>query len=171
MASCKDSLRGKSVLELGAGHAFPAIVAAKNGAELVHIQDYNVEVLRDVSMPNVAANVSEHEQVVSFYAGSWNGLPKVLRMTYDYVLSADTVYATEQVKDLADCVLEVLAPGGSAFIAGKAYYFGVGGGTRDFEVCVKDVAKQKCIRADVKVAKEIRDGFSNIREILQVKRL
>lgn len=171
MASCKDVIRGKSVLELGAGHAFPAIVAARNGAKLVHIQDYNMEVLRDVSMPNVAANVSEYEQVVSFFAGSWNGLPNVLYRTYDYVLSADTVYATEQVKDLANCVLEVLAPGGSAFIAGKAYYFGVGGGTRDFEVHIRDVAKKRCIDVDTEVAREIRDGFSNVREILRVTRL
>lgn len=168
--SHKDSLSGKSVLELGAGHAFPAIVAAKNGAMPVHIQDYNVEVLKDVSMPNMAANVSEYEHVVSFFSGSWNGLSGVLGRLYDFVLSADTVYATEQVNELADCVLDVLSPGGSAYIAGKAYYFGVGGGTRDFEVRVKAVAKQRHINIDVRIAKEIRDGLSNVREILHLKR-
>lgn len=164
------SLRGKSVLELGAGHAFPAIVAAKHGATPVHVQDYNVEVLTDVTMPNIVANVLGHTTFVEFFAGAWQGLPAVLDRTYDVVLSTDTVYAKEQIDALAECVLDVLAPGGVAFIAGKTYYFGVGGGTQAFDSRLNELARERGEAVDTRIVKEIRDGYSNIREIVKITR-
>lgn len=165
-------LRGSAVLELGAGHAFPAIVAAKCGADPVHVQDYNAEVLDDVTAPNLRANVPRCEHVVKLFAGAWAGLPPVLGRKYPVVLSSDTVYAKDQIEQLAECILAVLPVGGVAFVAGKTYYFGVGGGTREFAKRVKEMAAEADgVRVEVDVVKEIRDGCSNVREILKVRRL
>eukprot|EP00249_Psilotum_nudum_P016421 c25817_g1_i3 orf=1-588(-) len=53
------SFRGKRVLELGCGHGLPGIFACLKGASLVHFQDFNVEVLRSLTIPNVNSNL-EH---------------------------------------------------------------------------------------------------------------
>lgn len=165
-AAHRPALAGKAVLELGAGHAFPAIVAARSGATTVHVQDYNPEVLDDVTAPNLLANVPRSEGVVQMFAGSWHGLPDVLGRTYDLVLSSDTVYAPAQIDQLAVCLLAVLAEGGLALVAGKSYYFGVGGGTREFAKRLREMDKG----VTVQVVKEIRDGCSNVREILEIRR-
>lgn len=163
-------LQGKTVLELGAGHALPSIVAAKHGATVVHVQDYNVEVLEEVTMPNIHANVPGHESLVEYFAGAWQGLSAVVGRRYDVVLSSDTIYAAEQVDSLATCLLDVLCVGGIAFIAGKTYYFGVGGGTQEFVSRLKELSRFRNAAVDVEVVKEIRDGCSNVREILQITR-
>lgn len=169
-SSSKPNLSGSSVLELGAGHAFPAIVAARHGAKTIHVQDYNEEVLRMVTLPNLAANLDNWGGRVECYAGSWRGLSKVLGRTYDLVLTADTVYAAEQVEELVHCMLDVIAPGGCALVAGKAYYFGVGGGTRAFGKSLEALGREKGVQFEVTLVTEIRDGVSNVREILKVTR-
>lgn len=163
-------VKGKFVLELGAGHALPAIVAKLKGAEVVHVQDYNEDVLRLVSMPNVSANVRDGMGGFAFFAGSWTGLAKVVERSYDVILSADTVYATEQVEALALCIVETLAPGGVALVAGKAYYFGVGGGMGAFAARVRHHAKAHGIALEVDTVREVRDGMSNVREISRIRR-
>lgn len=169
-SSERPHLLGSAVLELGAGHAFPAIVAAKHGAEVIHVQDYNTEVVQMVTLPNLAANVDKWEGKAEFFAGSWRGLSKVLGRTYDVVLTADTVYATEQVEELVHCMVGVIAPRGCALVAGKKYYFGVGGGTRAFRKRLEEVGGEKGVQFEVTVVKEICDGVSNVREILKVTR-
>lgn len=167
----RDRMRGASVLELGAGHAFPAVLAAQCGAATVDVQDYNEEVLVKVSAPNMIANVDPEEMPdVRYIVGHWDGVEDVIGgRQYDVILSTDTVYATEQVHSLARCVLAVLAPGGVALVAGKTYYFGVGGGMREFEKAVKEAADSRKMSVDVSVARTIRDGFSNVREIMSIR--
>lgn len=165
-------LPNRAVLELGAGHALPAIVAARLRAAAVDVQDYNEEVIRSVTMPNVAANVDDKSvHNFRFFAGSWRGLPAVLKRQYDVILSSDTVYATEQNAALAECILTSLAPDGVAFVAGKTYYFGVGGGMRSFESQLAQQAARIGVELRMQTVREIRDGVSNVREILQIQRV
>eukprot|EP00897_Mesotaenium_endlicherianum_P008099 jgi/Mesen1/7317/ME000376S06480 len=49
--------RGKDVLELGCGHGLPGVVASIKGASRVHFQDFNEEVLLNLTIPNVEANL------------------------------------------------------------------------------------------------------------------
>lgn len=161
---------GKKVLELGAGHALPSILAARLGAAQIDINDYNSEVLNDVTMPNLQANVESNPVKIRFFSGGWHSLPALLKMKYDIVLSAETVYTSHQSEELAKCVVETIAPDGIAFIAGKSYYFGVGGGIRAFDQHVNRCAAQRDIPINTRIVREIRDGVSNVREILQIRR-
>ncbi|PXF49343.1 Histidine protein methyltransferase 1-like [Gracilariopsis chorda] len=160
--------KGKSVLELGAGHAIPSIVAAMQDATVLCIQDYNEEVLRDVTIPNLTTNTSNVP--VRYFAGGWKTLPYNLRRRFDIILSADTIYANQQCDSLADCICRTLEVGGLALIAAKKYYFGVGGGTAAFQEALRLHAKNQNISLRIRTVLEIRDGLSNIREIIEVQR-
>jgi len=52
----KVNLKGLRVIDLGCGHAFPGMHAAMEGAH-VDLQDYNEEVINEVTMMNVIANL------------------------------------------------------------------------------------------------------------------
>ncbi|EIE22097.1 hypothetical protein COCSUDRAFT_83488, partial [Coccomyxa subellipsoidea C-169] len=161
-------------LELGCGQGIPGILLLRAGAE-VHFQDYNGEVLRALTAPNVAANTAagrEHAEDCTstssrFFAGDWAGLPRLLKTegllgTYDIVLSAETVYSLDSQQQLLNCIRQCLKPDvGKAWIAAKSYYFGVGGGTASFTRLVKQDGT-----FEVKVVDVIDDGASNKREIL-----
>ena len=162
----KEAFNGKTVLELGAGHAFPSIQAIRMGASKVDVNDFNVDVLRDVTIPNIRLNTEKTACEVRYFGGSWRHLPTLFRKTYDCVLSAETTYAESQCDGLAQCILDVLKDGGTAYVAGKSYYFGVGGGMRLFESCLKKYAGNRSVAFST--VKEVRDGASNVREIVQV---
>ena len=51
-----DKPRRAKVIELGCGHALPAMTLAALGADDVVLADYNPEVLRELTVPNVRAN-------------------------------------------------------------------------------------------------------------------
>ncbi|KAI5074870.1 hypothetical protein GOP47_0010831 [Adiantum capillus-veneris] len=96
------SFRGKRVLELGCGHGLPGIYACLKGASLVHFQDFNVEVLRSLTIPNVNANLemarsrqsygsdsgqppTKAKQLspdVHFYAGDWEDMSNFLSVVW-----------------------------------------------------------------------------------------
>lgn len=104
-------------------------------------QDYNAEVIRHWTIPNVRFNLDavddeEHEQAMqraSFYAGDWGALAPLLRPSddpsggLDMVLMAETVYAVESYPALIGLLRDVLrGPGAEVYSASKTYYFGVG---------------------------------------------
>ncbi|PON55672.1 S-adenosyl-L-methionine-dependent methyltransferase [Parasponia andersonii] len=82
---------GKRVLELGCGHGLPGIFACLEGAAAIHFQDFNAEVLKYLTIPNVNANLqkklqrskidetdSETLARVRFFAGDWSEIDKLL---------------------------------------------------------------------------------------------
>ncbi|KAH9320036.1 hypothetical protein KI387_021805, partial [Taxus chinensis] len=92
------SFRGKQVLELGCGHGLPGIFACLKGASTIHFQDFNAEVLRCLTIPNVNTNLEQARERLSrhadgtvastttttiapdvhFYAGDWGELHPLL---------------------------------------------------------------------------------------------
>lgn len=88
------SFAGKRVLELGCGHGLPGIYACLEGAASIHFQDFNAEVLRSLTIPNVKANLSKHPQLqqsllangsemktsaeIRFFAGDWSEIHHLL---------------------------------------------------------------------------------------------
>ncbi|KAF7061454.1 hypothetical protein CFC21_068148 [Triticum aestivum] len=177
-------MEGKHVLELGCGHGLPGIFAGLKGAALVHFQDFNAEVLRCLTIPNVKANLfkesSETSRSVGFYAGDWSEIDKLLlrgdavqdkttnlhtenegHRGYNIILMAETVYALDSLPSLYRLIKKCLHyPSGVVYMAGKKHYFGVGGGTRQFlRLVTEDGAMQSDLLA------EVTDGSSNVREV------
>ncbi|GBG76015.1 hypothetical protein CBR_g21255 [Chara braunii] len=93
------SFRGKDVLELGCGHGLPGILACIKGARSVHFQDFNVDVLRALTIPNVERNL-EHAKIqaprpsdgpvrltptrkprVRYFAGDWSDVGRLLSIS------------------------------------------------------------------------------------------
>ncbi|CAM6094299.1 unnamed protein product [Calypogeia fissa] len=182
------SLKEKRVLELGCGHGLPGIFAIVKGAKSVHFQDFNAEVLRSLTIPNVVANIDAAQQgtdvydgVISkswhstldvrYYAGDWGNVEELLseaaheqsssHLGYEIILMSETVYSLQSLPKLYKLIKKCLrSPDGLLFVAGKKHYFGVGGGTRQFKTVVdEDGVLEGCLVTDFV------DGSSNVREI------
>jgi predicted nicotinamide N-methyase len=166
----REKLKDASVLELGAGHALPAMFAAQAGAAVVDVADFNEHVLSDVTATNFRLNCdADMVGRIRMVAGDWGGISAALGgEEYDFVLASEVVYSVGSLARLARCVLTMLRVGGTALVAGKSYYFGVGGGMRAFEKAVHAAAAAADVSVEVDVAEEIRDGKSNVREILRI---
>ncbi|XP_031486092.1 uncharacterized protein LOC116254691 isoform X1 [Nymphaea colorata] len=176
-------LCGKRVLELGCGHGLPGIYACLKGAAAVHFQDFNVEVLRCLTVSNVKANLQKHlpetandvcMPEVRFFAGDWTEVYQLFGCGndsnlvsdpdfgyYDIILMAETVYSLSSLQSLYELIKKSLRrPNGIVYLAAKKYYFGVGGGTRDF----RSIVENDGILESFLVA-EFADGASNMREL------
>ncbi|XP_022138235.1 histidine protein methyltransferase 1 homolog [Momordica charantia] len=179
------SFAGKRVLEIGCGHGLPGIYACLEDAAAVHFQDFNAEVLRCLTIPNVTANLSkmaaesEARSEVRYFAGDWSEMHKILPFApdnvvklsgscdpgqvsgYDIVLMAETVYSLSTLKTLYKLITQCLSrPHGVVYLAGKKHYFGVGGGTRRFLSVLEKEGEMVS-----KLIAEVADGSSNVREV------
>ncbi|XP_077243213.1 putative methyltransferase family protein isoform X2 [Tasmannia lanceolata] len=181
----KLSLEGKRVLELGCGHGLPGIFTCIEGAAVVHFQDFNAEVLKCLTIPNVKANLSKSSDEteksvpaeVRFFAGDWSEIHRMIFPVYqqpsgsssmqdhsdgyDVILMAETVYSPSSLQNLYGLIKKCLRhPDGVVYLAAKKHYFGVGGGTRQFQSVVEeDGVMEAC------VITEVADGSSNVREV------
>lgn len=150
-------------LELGCGHGLPGILALQAGVKM-DFQDLNEPVITQVLFPNIVLNdcISQASDSL-FLAGDWSCLihPQ-LKERYDCIFASEVVYRMETFPVLYDCLEYLLKDTGVAYISGKCFYFGVGGGTQAFHSFV-NARKLSCV-----CVHRIQDGKSNIREILQV---
>ncbi|KAF3788050.1 Histidine methyltransferase 1-like protein [Nymphaea thermarum] len=168
--------------QLGCGHGLPGIYACLKGAAAVHFQDFNVEVLHCLTVSNVKANLQKHlpetandmcMPEVRFFAGDWTEVYQLFGcgnesnlvsdpdFGYDIILMAETVYSLSSLQSLYELVKKSLRrPNGIVYLAAKKYYFGVGGGTRDF----RSIVENDGILESFLVA-EFADGASNMREL------
>lgn len=148
------------VLELGCGHGLAGLAALHVGADVVHFCDFvcllplplslsfplffttcvhpqNEEVLRTVTLANVAQNSPGRLGDVRLFAGDWTAVAALFAregLCYDIVLGSDTVYCPASLVPLLTVTRAALDPAHAphtAFFTGRTYYFGVGGGTRD----------------------------------------
>lgn len=137
-----DVFRGLRVLEVGCGAGYPGLYALTQGAD-VDFQDYNGEVLRGLTVPNVLLNrtttledlqqdnrgnpgsLGSHAATPTvsrytnrFFSGDWGELAALMARAnvpkYDIVLTAETVYSAEAQQRLFDFCASVLKPPGEA---------------------------------------------------------
>eukprot|EP00636_Phaeomonas_parva_P001282 CAMPEP_0118855518 /NCGR_PEP_ID=MMETSP1163-20130328/3305_1 /TAXON_ID=124430 /ORGANISM="Phaeomonas parva, Strain CCMP2877" /LENGTH=293 /DNA_ID=CAMNT_0006788421 /DNA_START=180 /DNA_END=1061 /DNA_ORIENTATION=+ len=160
-----------TVLELGCGHGLPGIHMLLSGADDVVFSDYNREVLEGVTAPNVAANLRAQAQqrrfgAATFLAGDWGHASSGLLAGrgFDVILAAETIYTVETLEASLRMITTHLNPGGVAYVAGKRYYFGTGGGTGQL------IRTPLPPGFRVEHVKEVKDGKSNIRDIVAVWR-
>lgn len=105
----------------------------------------NKEVLEYATIPNVVLNIKETDDKSAelnkckFYFGDWESFNKLLgEETFDFILTSETIYNTNNYSKIINIFNDRLNAKGTAFIAAKSHYFGVGGGVRQFEKCLKE---------------------------------
>lgn len=105
-----EGLRGKRILELGAGTGIPGVVAASFGARVLQID--RSEVALHVCRMNVQRNRASNVEVES---SDWNAFHR--DEPFDLILGADVLYATDMHDRLRAICERYLAPGGRALFA------------------------------------------------------
>lgn len=112
-------VRGKRVVEFGAGAALPSIVALLNGAASVTVCEFPEEPL----LQNIRANVASAAALPSATAVRvcgflWGADPTPLGGPFDVALLADLLANHSALKGLAQSVAATLArPAGVAYVA------------------------------------------------------
>lgn len=150
LAKSEIQFSGRRILELGCGAGLPAIFALMTGARNVHFQDYNPEVIDYVTIPSVLLNIKSMNDCSSldvsfanygckFYSGDWSNLCQLIPSGhYDIILTSETIYCPASQPKLLATLRHLLHPKeGTAFVAAKSYYFGVGGSVGAFIDLVK----------------------------------
>lgn len=173
-----NNIEKLNVLELGCGHGLPGLQLYILKANLVVFQDYNLEVLNyitkeyinDINENENSANNNSNNNKYLLISGDWKYTVKNINnkikkdIKFDLILSADTLYNVEYYSRLHNTIADSLSDKGVCLIASKRFYFGVGGGTTDFLEFI-----QKENKLSFKILKEIQNGFSNIREIIELR--
>lgn len=125
-----------------------------------------------MTIPNILLNIddeADREDIKNckFYSGDWGSFNKKLddSILYDVIFSSETIYNPTNYYKVIQLFVERLAKDGIAYVAAKTYYFGVGGGTRQFEA---EVQKSGMLKSEVCWKLENSGGIQ--REILKVTR-
>lgn len=108
--SRSQELRGKRVLELGAGTGIPGIVAAAMGAQVLQVD--RSEVALHVCRLNIERNRATN---ITLQHVDWNDFHS--EEPFDLILGADVLYATSMHDRLRAICDEYLAPGGHVALA------------------------------------------------------
>lgn len=97
-----------------------------------------------MTIENVLLNFQDTKaetlQRCKFYAGDWSKFIEATKddTKYDLILTSETIYNAANYEKLLDVLKAKLKDDGMALVAAKTYYFGVGGGCRDFERFIRD---------------------------------
>lgn len=122
---------GKRVLEMGCGHGLAAVLAAKLGATCIGLQDFNSEVLTQLTRTTLEANECG-ERAGEWLGGDWATL-KRSGEAYEVILGAELIYSENNYGKITAFLEEFLGEGGVCLMANKHYYFGVGGNMPAFK--------------------------------------
>ena len=177
-------LSNVSVLEIGCGHGLPGLYFLLRGAKVL-FQDFNKEVLDKITN-NYINQIKDNYDLelfdnAAFISGDWldfinkldnkdfdcnsfNTKEYISKNKFDIIISADTIYNPENYDSFYSIIKNKLNNPGICFVCSKKFYFGVGGGTSQFMDYIKNKG-----HFNIEVVKEINDGVSNIRQILEIR--
>ncbi|KAJ2994631.1 hypothetical protein HDV02_001459 [Globomyces sp. JEL0801] len=140
------------IAQLGSG--LPGLAGIGLNAVKVDFQDYNEEVIKLVTLPNVLINTIQRPNEIEldgmgnfemeikysldipseFYSGDWLDLTNIMdESKYDVILSSETIYEAENIPKLLKLTQKVLKRSGFALIAAKHNYFGCTGSLQLFK--------------------------------------
>ena len=106
-----DMVRGKRILELGAGTGILSIYLAHLGAARVVACDYN-KLVRRLLKRNVAENrVSERVEVRNFDWSNAAHMEAACGEQWDLVVGADCVFSLAATEQLVECQRRLIPPG------------------------------------------------------------
>ena len=104
-----------------------------------------------MTIPNTILNTSSSDDdkikpETRFFSGDWTSLGQEFlsreiiseEQKFDLILTSETIYNTENQSKLVSIFKKFLKKDGEVLVAGKTFYFGVGGGMRQFEAVVKE---------------------------------
>ncbi|KAI8896389.1 hypothetical protein BC833DRAFT_597696 [Globomyces pollinis-pini] len=149
-----NEINGTTILELGCGSGLPGLAGIGLNAVKVDFQDYNEEVIKLVTLPNVLINTIQRPNEIEldgmgnfemeikysldipseFYSGDWLDLTNIIEENkYDVILSSETIYEAENIPKLLKIIQKVLKRSGFALIAAKHNYFGCTGSLQLFK--------------------------------------
>jgi hypothetical protein len=171
------NLENLNVLELGCGHGLPGLYFLLRNSNVM-FQDFNKEILTKITggyISDLNKRYNLDLKSYGFMDGDWKDFSTKLNSCdyiggtkfsskFDIIVSADTIYNTQNYDSFYSILKDHLNNPGICFIASKKFYFGVGGGTNQFIEYINNKGD-----FSVKVAKEINDGVSNIRQILELR--
>lgn len=109
-------LRGKKIVEVGCGLAFPSLVGTHLGGDIL-ATDFHEDV------PNFLARNERHNSLAVPYQ-RFNWRDSVERIgKFDIVMGSDVLYEPKHPSDVADGFERLLAPGGEVWLAdpGRGY--------------------------------------------------
>lgn len=160
-----SNLNNINSLELGCGHGLPGIYLLLKGSN-VTFQDFNKEVLDLITKAYINQLKEKYNLNLlnksSFEYGDWGKFQS--EKNYKIIISSDTLYNIDNYEKIYNILKNYLDKEGIAYFATKKYYFGVGGSSSEFIYFIKEKGE-----FEVNKLKEINDGLSNIRVILEIK--
>lgn len=106
----RDGMKGKNVIELGAGVGFGGLVANALGAENVVITDGNVDVLKLADV-NIDINCPDKSKIRTAQL-RWNTDDEkpFLDKKWDYIFAADVTYLKKNRHDLMSTIYKLSGP-------------------------------------------------------------
>ncbi|CAG9865312.1 unnamed protein product [Phyllotreta striolata] len=127
----------KLVLDLGCGSGILGIYALLKNATC-WFQDYNVDVINNITIPNVSLNSEDLMDRSKFFSGDWKYFVDLMKEKYsdrkfDCIITSETIYNTNYYTKLHRVFENLLKKDGVIYLAAKSFYFGVGGGVHLFE--------------------------------------
>ena len=159
------NLNNENILELGCGHGLPGIYLLLKGGN-VTFQDFNKEVLDNITK-GYLNQLKEKFNLDLFYNsnfenGDWGNFKS--NKQYNIIISCDTLYNTDNYEKIYNILKNYLSKNGKALFATKKFYFGVGGSSSEFMYFIREKGE-----FEVNKIKEINDGISNLRLIVEIK--
>jgi predicted nicotinamide N-methyase len=128
----------RAVCELGCGRGLPGIYAALHGAATVLFQDFNTDVIEQLTKPNTVLNGCDGSRL-QFCGLSWDKIPAELpAAAFDVVLASETIYRKETLPAFVRACRHIVRREGTVIIAAKRMYFGLSGGVFDLIELAKD---------------------------------